>query len=177
MTRLLAPLAYAVVVIVFASVVGHVRPSPDESEMTGWFVRVRNGRLTRPLFLGAMGAVAGFWIDWYLMTTVLPALRDGGVAVGRVVFGLVVGVGLGASLARHVVFRDYNAVGRKEGTDESLMQRPVPWAIAFVLGSMTVGPVVLSPPWWDEFRRQQQLGFAIGVVTWGLVAVGVALLF
>jgi hypothetical protein len=48
------------------------------------------------------------------------------------------------------------------------MQHPLVWAVAFVIGSAIAGPVVLSPPWWHEFRRQQQLGFAIGAVTWGL---------
>jgi len=59
---------------------------------------------------------------------------------------------------------------------ESVMQRPVPWAITFVFGSMVVGPVILAPPWWPRHRRYQQLGFTIGVVVWGLVAVGLTLL-
>lgn len=56
-----------------------------------------------------------------------------------------------------------------DARDDGLMQRPVPWAVAFTLGSAVVGPVVLAPPWWDSHRRQQQLGFAIGAVVWGLV--------
>lgn len=57
------------------------------------------------------------------------------------------------------------------------MQRRVPWTIAFVLGSAIVGPVILAPPWWPRHRRQQQLGFTIGVVAWGLVAVALTLVF
>ena len=63
----------------------------------------------------------------------------------------------------------------RDAESQSVFQRRVPWAIAFVLGSAIVGPVILAPPWWEDHRLPQQLGFTIGVVAWGLVAVGLAL--
>lgn len=44
------------------------------------------------------------------------------------------------------------------------------WLLAFVVGSAVVGPVVLRPPLWDEYRRQQLVGFIIGMVAWSFSA-------
>lgn len=44
------------------------------------------------------------------------------------------------------------------------------WLVMFVLGSAVVGPVMLAPPWGDDYRRQQQVGFLIGVMFWSSLA-------
>lgn len=49
-------------------------------------------------------------------------------------------------------------------------QRSIRWWIAFVAFSAAIGPLLLRPPLWGEYRREQLLGFAIGMLAWSFAA-------
>lgn len=48
------------------------------------------------------------------------------------------------------------------------------WTL-FVVCAAVVGPFILSPPLWDDYRREQVAGLMIGYATW--IVVGSTVLF
>lgn len=52
----------------------------------------------------------------------------------------------------------------------SEQSRSARWYVKFVVFSALVGPLILRPPVWPEYRREQLTGFAIGMVSWSLAA-------
>lgn len=53
-------------------------------------------------------------------------------------------------------------------TEQTTTQKEMPFTVLFVLVSAAVGPLIFRPPLWDQYRKQQVVGFTIGFVAWAI---------
>lgn len=80
----------------------------DATDVVRW-IRSRSSA-EQGLLLGVLAALVGFVGELAITEHILPALAGGPVPLAQAVVSVVIGAGLGLSVARHVTHRDYRCV-------------------------------------------------------------------